>query len=105
MGRLRKESPKDLPAPVAKVRLRVVPNAKRSEIAGLLGESIKVKVGAPAIDGKANEALFEFLSEVLQVPVCSLGFAAGDKSRDKTIQVDGLTYEEATRRLLKYGLQ
>jgi hypothetical protein len=41
----------------ARIRLRVVPNARKSEVVGLHGDTIKVKIAAPALDGQANEAL------------------------------------------------
>ena len=47
------------------LRLRIVPNAKRNEVVGLHGEAIKIKVKAPAVEGKANEALRDFLAGCL----------------------------------------
>lgn len=82
------------------MRLRVVPNAKRSEVVGVHGDAIKVKVQAPAMDGKANEALLEFLAETMGVPRRAVQLVAGEKSRDKTISVDELDAVEARRRLL-----
>ncbi len=82
------------------MRLRVVPNAKRSEVVGIHGDVIKVKVQAPAMDGKANEALLEFLAETMGVPRRAVQLVAGEKSRDKTIGVDELDADEARRRLL-----
>ena len=49
----------------AVLKLRIVPNARRSEVVGVHGDAIKVKVQAPPVDGKANEALCEFLAEQL----------------------------------------
>ena len=82
------------------LRLRIVPNAKRSEVVGLHGEAIKVKIQAPAMEGKANEALREFLAERLNLPVRALEIVAGEKSRDKLIAVEGLELDEARDRLL-----
>jgi uncharacterized protein (TIGR00251 family) len=83
----------------ATLRLRVVPNAKRSEVVGEHGEAIKVKVQAPAMDGKANEALLEFIAEKLGVPRRAMCLIAGEKSRDKTIAITDLDADEARRRL------
>ena len=83
----------------ATLRLRVVPDAKRSEGVGEHGEAIKVKVQAPAVDGKANEALLEFLAEELGVPRRAVSLVAGKKSPDKTIAVAELDADEARRRL------
>lgn len=85
---------------MAGVKLRIVPNARRSEIVGEYGESVKVKVAAPAVDGKANAALLEFLAEKLGVAVRAVTLVAGEKSRDKVITVEGMRLEEVRRRLL-----
>lgn len=84
----------------AVLRLRVVPNAKRSEVVGEHGDAIRVKVQAPAMDGKANEALLEFLAQQLGVPRRGLQLVAGEKSRDKSVMVAELDADEARRRLL-----
>jgi uncharacterized protein (TIGR00251 family) len=82
------------------LRLRVVPNARRSEVVGLHGEAIKVKVQAPAVEGKANEALRIFLAERLNIPAREVEIVGGEKSRDKLVAIEGLELEEARQRLL-----
>jgi uncharacterized protein (TIGR00251 family) len=82
------------------LRLRIVPNARRSEIVGVQGDAIKVKVKAPAVEGKANEALREFLAELLEMPARAVEIMAGEKSRDKVVTIMDLETEEARRRLL-----
>lgn len=77
-----------------------MPNARRDEVAGEYGDAIKVKVAAPAVDGKANAALLEYLASCLGVPVRSLELVSGEKSRDKTVTVEGLALAEARARLL-----
>jgi uncharacterized protein (TIGR00251 family) len=81
------------------LRVRVVPNAKRSEIAGLHGEAIKIKVQAPAQEGKANAALLELLAEKLGVPVRQVTLVAGKNSRDKTLVIEGIEEADARQRL------
>jgi uncharacterized protein len=85
---------------VAGLKLRIVPNAKRSEIVGEYGDAVKVKVAAPAVDGKANAALLEFLAETLGVSVRVVTLIAGEKSRDKVIAVEGMEAEEVREKLL-----
>ncbi len=80
--------------------LRIVPNARRSEVVGMHGEAIKVKVQAPPVEGKANEALLEFLAERLGLSARQLEIVAGAKSRDKLVGINGMTVEEARERLL-----
>jgi uncharacterized protein len=69
--------------------LHVQPGASRSEFAGRHGERIKVRLAARAVDGKANEALIEFLSTHFKVPRRSVRILSGLKSRQKRVQIDG----------------
>jgi len=85
---------------VAALKIRVVPNARRSAIAGEYGEAVKIKVAAPAVEGKANAALLEFVAECLGVSPRTLTLVAGEKSRDKLIAVEGMEAGEARKRLL-----
>ena len=82
------------------LRLRVVPNAKRSEVVGEHGEAIKVKIQAAAMDGKANDAVLAFLAKKFGIPRRDVALVAGEKSRDKTVTIEGLDPVEARRRLL-----
>ena len=84
----------------ATLRLRIVPNAKRSEVIGEYGEALKIKIQAPALEGKANDALRAFLCDRLQLPAASVELVAGAKSRDKTVSIMGLSIAEARARLL-----
>lgn len=81
------------------LKVRVVPNARRNEIVGAYGDAVKVKVQAPAMDGKANAALLEFLASQLGLPVSDLQVVQGGKSRSKVIAITGLDAGEARRRL------
>ncbi len=82
------------------LKLRIVPNARRSEVVGAHGDAIKVKVQAPPVDGKANEALCEFLAEQLQIPARSIEIVGGEKSRDKVVAVADMDLAIARQRLL-----
>ena len=66
------------------------PNAKISEVSGKHGDHIKIKIKAPAIDGKANAALIAFLAEKLQIPKSSVTIVAGKKSRLKTVCIENV---------------
>lgn len=85
----------------ARVRLRVVPNARKNEVVGVHGDAIKVKVGAPAVEGRANEALVDFIAKKLGVARREVSLASGEKSRDKVIAVEGLDEAEVRERLLR----
>lgn len=70
--------------------IHVQPGAKRSEFAGRHGERVKIRLAAPAVENRANEALIEFLAEHYGVPRRSVRIAAGLKSRDKRVVIDGV---------------
>ena len=86
-------------SPFCTLALKVIPNAPHNEIAGRLGDAIKVKIHAPPLEGRANDALCEFLAECLNVPRRAVTVVRGDTSRQKVIRVDGLSLAEATTRL------
>lgn len=69
--------------------LHVQPGAKRSAVAGQHGERLKIRIAAPALDGRANDALIEFVAGALHVPKRSVSLAAGARSRDKLLILDG----------------
>jgi uncharacterized protein len=79
--------------------VRVIPRARRTEIAGRRGDALLVRLAAPPVDGAANEALLAFLSDRLGVPRRRLALLRGAASRDKVIDVEGMTEAEAIRRL------
>ena len=81
------------------LELKTIPNAPRDQVAGWLGDALKVKVHAPALDGRANEALLEFLAAELGLPKRAVTLVRGDKSRHKVVRLDGLTLAEAKARL------
>jgi uncharacterized protein (TIGR00251 family) len=71
--------------------VRVQPRASRNEIAGVHGVALKVRLHAPPVDGAANEALIEFLSERLGVSRRSVAIIAGHSSRSKMVEVEGIS--------------
>ncbi|MGD8966045.1 MAG: DUF167 domain-containing protein [Anaerolineae bacterium] len=72
-------------------RVRVAPKGRRNEIIGEHGDAIKVRVQAPPVEGKANEALREFLAEQLGVSCRDVEIVSGHTSRWKRVKVDGVT--------------
>ncbi len=66
--------------------IRVAPNAKRSGIEGIWQESmLKIALRAPAVDGKANEALIDFLSNFFHIKKRAIIIVRGETAREKTI--------------------
>lgn len=80
-------------------RVRVQPRASRTELAGEYGEAVKVRLTAPPVEGAANEALVEFLSDRLGVAKSAVRIVRGHTGRDKTVQVAGLRPPEVRRAL------
>ena len=81
------------------LELKVIPNAPRDEIAGWVGDALKVKIHAPALEGRANDALLDFLAARLGVHRHDVTLLRGDKSRRKVVQVANLDAPEVRRRL------
>ena len=71
------------------LELHVQPGAKRSEFAGEHGGRMKVRLAAPAVEGKANEALVEFLAEYYGVPKRNVRITSGLTSRKKRVIIEG----------------
>ena len=69
--------------------MHVQPGARRSEVAGLHGDRLKVRIAAPALDGRANAALVAFVAAALGIPKRSVSVAAGERSREKLLAVSG----------------
>lgn len=67
--------------------LHIQPGAKRSEIAGLHGDALKIRLAAPAVEGKANESLLRFLAERFQVPLRQVELKQGNLSRRKVVRI------------------
>jgi uncharacterized protein (TIGR00251 family) len=63
------------------------PGAKRTEVSGLHGDALKVRVAAPPAEGRANEELVAFLAAALGVPKKSVAVVQGTRSRRKTVSV------------------
>jgi len=69
--------------------LHVQPGAKRSEIAGLHGEALKIRLAAPPVEGRANEALLKFIAELFSVQLRQVELKQGAQSRHKVVAVSG----------------
>lgn len=80
-------------ADVVTLTLHVQPGAKRSEIVGLHGEALKIRLAAPPIEGRANEALLKFVAELFGVPLRQVALKQGGQSRRKVVAVTGSEVE------------
>lgn len=82
-----------------RLEIKAVPNAPRSEVVGWLGEALKVKINAPPVEGRANEALCAFLAERLGLPKRSVQLDRGASSRKKIVMIEGLAHGEVVQLL------
>jgi uncharacterized protein (TIGR00251 family) len=87
------------PGPHCTLGLKVIPNAPRDKVAGWLGDVLKVKLQAPALEGRANAALTAYLAGRLGLPRRAVTLIRGEKSRQKIVRIDGLTLDKVRGRL------
>src|SRR6266849_9823417 len=74
--------------------VRVQPRASKDEIAGEMGGALKVRLRAPAVEDRANEALVEFLADLLKRPKSAVRILSGERSRTKRVEIHGVTREQ-----------
>ena len=86
---------------MADLAIRVQPRAKRNEVAGERGGAVVIRVSAPPVDGKANEAVCRLIAERVGVPKSAVRIVRGESSRDKVVRIDGLSADEARTALLR----
>ncbi len=79
--------------------VKAVPRAAKSEIAGIDDEWIRVRIKAPPVDGKANEAIVKFFAEFFSLPKGSVSIVSGDTARLKRIKISGLAADKAKEAL------
>ncbi|MEW6094134.1 MAG: DUF167 domain-containing protein [Chloroflexota bacterium] len=87
----------------AALAVRVTPRARKNEIVEVLNDgTVKIRLTAPPVNGKANVALLKFLAEVLEVPVSRLEVVAGATGRDKLISVVDMDAITLHRKIVKH---
>ena len=74
--------------------VRVQPRASKDEIAGEMAGALKIRLRAPALEDRANEALIEFLAQLLKTPRSAVRLLSGDRSRTKRVEVSGVTKQQ-----------
>ncbi|MFY9398685.1 MAG: DUF167 domain-containing protein [Desulfomonilia bacterium] len=79
--------------------VRVKPNARKDSIEGVREDHLLVCLNAPAVEGRANKALVEFLAKRLGIAKSRVSIRIGERGRTKAIFVSGLAPDEASRRL------
>ena len=88
--------------PPVVIRVHVQPRASRTEVVGLHGDAIKIRLRAPPVDGAANEELVRFLAARLRIRRHDIEILSGAKARDKRLRLTpaGLTEDGVRARLL-----
>ena len=78
---------------VAGLEVKVIPGASADEVAGTMGTAVKIKLRAPPVEGRANEALLRFVAECFRVPQRNVAIRQGGQSRHKRVEVRGSAVE------------
>jgi uncharacterized protein len=74
--------------------VRVQPRAAKNEVAGVMEGALKIRLQAPAVEDRANEALREFLAELLKRPKSAVRILSGERSKMKRVEIAGVTAGE-----------
>jgi hypothetical protein len=77
-----------------RLKVKVVPGASSSGVAGWLGDMLKIRVAAPPERGKANAAVLELLARELHLKECALSIVSGSASQKKLIEIQGITMSD-----------
>jgi uncharacterized protein (TIGR00251 family) len=85
--------------PPATFTVHVVPRSAKEEVAGLFEGAVRIRLTAPAVENRANEALVKFLSQALALPRRQVELLAGSRGRRKIVRVHGLSRREIFLRL------
>ena len=81
--------------------VRVQPRASKDEIAGEMGGALRVRLRAPAAEDRANEALVEFLAQLLKTPRSAVRILSGERSRTKRMEIRGVTRRQVLALLVE----
>jgi|SRR5580700_7809075 uncharacterized protein (TIGR00251 family) len=74
--------------------VRVQPRASKDEIAGVIEGALKIRLQAPAVENRANEALVEFLAHLLKTPKSAVRILGGERNRRKRVEIRGVTKQQ-----------
>jgi len=88
---------------IARIAVRVIPRARRNEIVGFLEDgTLKLRLTAPPVDGKANQALIKFLAGVFGVIKSEIEISSGATSRTKLLLVRGANKEDLLKKIRQH---
>jgi uncharacterized protein (TIGR00251 family) len=92
-------------AGVIRLSVQIMPNAKKSEVVGLFDDTLKIRLQAQPIEGKANEALVRYIADLLDIPRSAVAIIHGHASKRKTLKLNapGLTVQTVQQAFLAQG--
>ena len=90
---------KRVAGPHVTISIRVQPRASRNAVVGWTGDTLNIRLTAPPVEGAANAACLDFLADLLDLPQTQLEILRGEHSRNKVVQITGLSQEEVYARL------
>lgn len=79
--------------------LHIQPGAKKTEVAGIHGDALKIRLAAPPVDGKANAALIEFVADRLGLAKSAVALKSGQTSRRKVLEIVAAPHDTVQRLL------
>jgi uncharacterized protein (TIGR00251 family) len=82
------------------LQIKVLPRSSRNDIAGKENDIYRIKLTAPAVEGKANKALLSFLAKRLGIPKTQIQIFSGERSRTKSLRIEGLEPDDVEARLI-----
>jgi uncharacterized protein len=85
----------------ATLLVRVQARSSKDEVAGEMGGALKMRLRAPAVEDRANEALVEFLAQLLKTPRSAVRIQSGERSRTKRIEIHGVTRQQVLALLVQ----
>jgi uncharacterized protein (TIGR00251 family) len=85
------------------IKVKVIPRAKQSKISGFMADgSLKVRVAAPPVDGKANRELIKLLADCLDIQAAHITLVSGQQGRKKVVKIIGLISQDFEKKISQY---
>jgi uncharacterized protein (TIGR00251 family) len=96
---LRRTEGRETDGETTTVAVHVLPRASREGVAGLAGDAVRIRLTAPPLENRANEALVRFLAAELKIPRPRVEIVSGMRGRRKVVRISGLSRDDIFRRL------
>lgn len=83
------------------LKVRLTPRGSKNEVIGWRDDTLCIKVTAPPVEGAANQAVEEFVADILRVKKSQVRIVSGHKSREKRLEIEGISEDEIKQRVPK----